>query len=236
MVVRQIEPRELGAFAAEQLRQLPVRLRVRPVAAPDRQRPLVQPEHVAAVGVRAAVQPPGDRHAGVLENGREPLRLVDARRLAHLKHDLPRARDEHGVVDEAAVDEPVRRGQYHDLDPERGEQLHERLVLSLQELELGRPPGRCGEISGLRRRADQHPVQRGRHRANAVRGRDRHRTHPSRQGARRPVVSQTNEVALTTRLHRTGVGRRSPRTRSGSTTPAVTAIAPTTRRPSALRH
>ncbi len=146
-----------------------MRLGVRAVAAPGGERVVVDPEEVAAVGARGAGEATRDRHARHLTGRGEPLGLALALRLGHLQDDRPRARDEHRVVREHGVDEPVGRRRDHDLAAEIVEQLAERLVLALQQHGVGLAPAGGREIALQRRRRDEHPAQGRGHRAHAVR-------------------------------------------------------------------
>ena len=167
-VVRQVAALERGALAREQVGDLSMRLGVRPVSAPGRQRPIVQPEEVAAVRTCRPCQAARDGNACRLAGRREPLGLALALRLGHLQHDRPGSRHERGVVREHGIDEPVGRGRDHDLAAEPVEELAERLVLPLEEHRIGLAPAGGREVALRNRRRDEDAPERGGHRAHAI--------------------------------------------------------------------
>ena len=167
--VRKVEALDDRSLLREDCRELHVRGRVRPVAPRDGERGLVEPEHVPSVGDRVLRQ---CSHAGDAEVGErrgEARRLLASGRLRHPELDEPGSRDEHWVVGEAGVHEPVRRLDDGDLDAEAREELRERGVVAPELLEIGSSaPARACEVSA-RRLAEECVLEwRGR-RADAVR-------------------------------------------------------------------
>ena len=153
--------------AGEELPELAVRLGVRAIPARDRERPLVQPEHVAAVGDRRSGEPSGGRDARAGERGREVGRLVRAGGLGHAQLDPTCPGHEDGVVREAGVHQAVGRPYDGDLDSEAREELGQRGVLAAQQIHVG-----PGEPSGRREVAlgrfhEQRPPERRGHGADA---------------------------------------------------------------------
>ena len=79
------------------------------VAEPDRHRRVVEPEAVAAVGVRGLLERPEHGDAEPLELGGDRRRLGLPRRLGHPQRDRAAARDQHRVVHVDGVDLAVER-------------------------------------------------------------------------------------------------------------------------------
>ena len=103
---------------------------VRAVAAPDEQRVVVEPEHVAPVCRRGLFHPRGDRHARLRQCRLERAGFVDALLLAEAKEDRTGVGDQDRVVDGDRVGVSGTRGVGQDDFCARvGEQLAERRVL-----------------------------------------------------------------------------------------------------------
>ena len=168
--VREIEALERNSLVRQDRGELLVSGRVRPVAAGDCERHLVEPEHVAAVRDRAVGERSDARDAEVGERGAKVCGLPPPDRLRHLQLNVPARRDEHRVVCETRVDEPFTATNDGDVDSEAREELDERGVVTPEPIEVGHvAPAGCREVA-VCRLAYESPLERGRGRAHAVPG------------------------------------------------------------------
>jgi hypothetical protein len=138
VMVRQVESLYDCTLRGQDRAELVMGGAIRPVATGNGEGSLVEPEHVAGVGDRAVVQPPGARDAEPGESRGQARRLRKTRRFGHAELDRAALGDEHRVVGEAGVDEPVRRPQHRHVDAEPGEELGKRRVLTAEPSQIGR--------------------------------------------------------------------------------------------------
>ena len=162
--VRKVERDHLDP--RQRIRELADALVVRPVAAPDEERALVEPEAVSALGQSRSLKARCDGHARFDEVRAEHLDLASPPLLARPEEHCALVRHERGVVDVDRIRiEPLRGLGDDDLGSGIREQLSEGgvLVLHSSQIGLGTPsaclPGR--PRPGNRRPHEHAPEPRG---------------------------------------------------------------------------
>ena len=169
-VMRQVEYLHGDLLGAELFAQLPPPLRVGPVGRPERDRPLVEPQLVAAVGTGLARQPAGHGHADAREITLGRARLTGSNRLGLLKHDRALGCHDERIVHVGGIHEALESlGNLHPA-AEVGEQRAERLMLSVEQVWIRPSPLRGLPVAGERRTPDQNAFETRGHRAHSVVG------------------------------------------------------------------
>src|SRR6476619_7755743 len=153
----------------------------RPVAAPDQQGLLVEPDRVAAVRRRRCIELRDDRHPRTLEVGRDRFYLHEPAFLAWAKDDRAAVGHDRRIEDVDRIGVGANSGlRKNDLGACPAERRAERIVLRGELLGVGLGPPAVlapGREANSARRADEHTLQLLRHVLAAEESR-RRRAHP----------------------------------------------------------
>ena len=178
--VRQVEHEHLDAGQREHERPDPVR--VRPVAATDEQRALVEPERVAALRGRRRLEPREHGYARAHEIPLHRRGLAAPALLARAQQQRAAVGDDRRIVGVDRIRIARQRLGEDDLGTGAGEQLAERLVLARDRgrIGLGVPAVRAPvRARGCARGPHEHAPQRLGHRLAAERRAHRPLSHAS---------------------------------------------------------
>jgi selenide, water dikinase len=170
VVVREVDADHLDL--GQELGERPDARVVRAVAASHEERPLVEPDRIAALRERWRSEPACDGNAGLDEVGRHGVGLAAPPFLPGTEEDRAPVGDDGRVVDVDGVGiRPVRRLREDDLGPRLRQEGAKGLVLGRHHGWIGLPPPAVGppERRILRPgRAHEYPPQRREHALAAV--------------------------------------------------------------------
>jgi hypothetical protein len=161
--VRQIEDANLATDLRRELTRAGV---VGAQRSPDAEQVRPQPERVAALDRAGPLDPPHGRDAGGVRPRFDHGRLGAPRRLAWSQRDGAAVGDDQRIVGVGEVDQVRLAAQPVDPDAKLGQQVAERIVLALGEIQVDRvqEAERRVVVRGTERRSwsfDQHVAQRG---------------------------------------------------------------------------